>query len=297
MRHFQLWRLRVRAFTLIELLVVIAIIAILIALLVPAVQKVREAAARTQCSNHLKQIGLAVHGFNDTYKKLPPAWSPDAGSGTLGSNKDPFPGKRGTLHFYILPFIEQTAVYNLAGAEANGNNAHQALIPIYLCPADPTKTENINRYNYASTSYASNLMIFNPRGPGTLITGMADGTSNSVIFVERYKDCQPTWGGETEPAWALHPAYIGHAWDTPSFGYGEMGHGHDPDFVKDTLPFQVAPSAANCNWYVAQSGHSGTMQVGLGDGSVRGVTASLSTTTWVRACNPNDGQPLGSDWN
>src|SRR5881409_2419766 len=95
------------AFTLIELLVVIAIIAILIALLVPAVQKVREAAARIQCTNNVKQISLATHGFHDVYKKLPPAWSPDSGGGTFGTNFNGFPGKNGTIHFFILPYIEQ----------------------------------------------------------------------------------------------------------------------------------------------------------------------------------------------
>src|SRR5256885_6189643 len=90
-------------FTLIELLVVIALIAILIGLLVPAVQKVRDAAARTQCTNNLKQLGLAVQAFNDTYKKLPPV------SYATGS-KPPGP-YNGSLHFSILPFLEQTAVF------------------------------------------------------------------------------------------------------------------------------------------------------------------------------------------
>src|SRR5438105_644782 len=97
-------------FTLIELLVVIAIIAILIALLVPAVQKVREAAARTQCANNLKQIGLAMHSINDTNKALPPVAAPDGWTaGTLAA--PPYNGGPWTFFSHILPYIEQTAVY------------------------------------------------------------------------------------------------------------------------------------------------------------------------------------------
>ena len=103
-----------RAFTLIELLVVIAIIGILIGLLLPAVQKIREAAARLQCQNNLKQQALAVHNCNDTYKRLPPAIGWFASRGPAGS------AGYGTVYFHLLPFIEQDNLHKNA-ADGHGN--------------------------------------------------------------------------------------------------------------------------------------------------------------------------------
>jgi prepilin-type N-terminal cleavage/methylation domain-containing protein/prepilin-type processing-associated H-X9-DG protein len=131
------------AFTLIELLVVIAIIGILIALLLPAVQKVRSAALRTQCQNNLKQIGLALHNFHDNNDRFPPGCARDqAPFGTSGTNGS---GYGASWMAYILPFVEQDNLYRqlvFAGGSgweqtANGPVISDVVIPIYRCPASP----------------------------------------------------------------------------------------------------------------------------------------------------------------
>jgi prepilin-type N-terminal cleavage/methylation domain-containing protein len=308
------------AFTLIELLVVIAIIAILIGLLVPAVQKVREAAARTQCENNLKQIGLAVHNYVDTYKKVPPAEAATAAWYTSTGTANPYGGyvspvgKNGTVFFFLLPYVEQGPLYNLSNDSMTLPAPGATVVPIYLCPSDPSvvnaniyggcgvmQSETIQRGGYASGNYAANVMVFEPRGPKSLTAAMSDGTSNTVMFAERFRNCSPASGGGTLPAWAWNTIVNNNdGWSSPTFGatndgIDRMNHG-GALFNHSGVGFQAGPSVQACDWYVTQGGHGGTMQVGLGDGSVRGVSNSVSVNTWTSACNPIDGIPLGSDW-
>ena len=136
------------AFTLIELLVVIAIIAILIALLVPAVQKVRDAAARTQCINNLKQLGLGLHGYHDAVKKFPPGqYNP------LGQDANPF--NRSCWMQPILPYVDQLPAYDRWNAWgvtwATQVTENWNAQTVFMCPADPNKGKNVTYFHRNGT--------------------------------------------------------------------------------------------------------------------------------------------------
>ena len=299
-------------FTLIELLVVIAIIAVLIGLLLPAVQKVREAAAPAQCSNNLKQIGLAVHNVNDSLHALPPATAPDGW--TPISNAAPgYNGSPYTCFSFLLPYVEQQNLYNAQttgpsppGAYCGGQYAQPVLT--YLCPSDPgaangrSQTTNGGANGFAASNYAANYLVFgNPStasmaGAATIPASFPDGLSSTVLFAERYATCASNgdlssgtaaaslWSDSTVP-W--RPTFCVNNWaNTPtSAGYAPCAM------------FQVQPNYLNaCDPGRAQSGHTAGMNVGVGDGSVKFVLGSISPTTWAAACDPRDGAPLGSDW-
>jgi prepilin-type N-terminal cleavage/methylation domain-containing protein len=171
-----------RGFTLIELLVVIAIIAILIGLLVPAVQKVRESAARTQSANNLKQIGVAVHTFHDVYKRLPYNGLRDVwgNPGQFGS---------GSWAYQILPFVEQKNLFQMGSASPGP----QAVVPVYQNPGRgrPGFTPpGGNPHSGSTTDYALNVYLNSPGGATDApdarmrLIGIRDGTSNTILAGE-----------------------------------------------------------------------------------------------------------------
>jgi prepilin-type N-terminal cleavage/methylation domain-containing protein len=286
-----------RGFTLIELLVVIAIIAVLIGLLVPAVQKVRQAAARTQSSNNLKQMALGLHDCaSGSGDRLPPSY------GAFPAN-----GPRGSLFCFLLPYIEQDNVYNQYNpgpggtfAVSTGTPPVVGPIPVaiktYVAPSDTTNLASTQ----GLTSYASNWLVFTGTG-ASLTASFPDGTSNTVILMERFALANQFTTTGSPPTTTSTPQ--SHYWSgantyvtasyTPAVT-DSMGNVTMPAVSVGSPQYGATPATANDAQ--PQGFDTSGLQVALGDGSVRTVSSGVSALTWYYACNPSDGQPMPSDW-
>ena len=312
------------AFTLIELLVVIAIIAILIGLLLPAVQKVRAAAARMQCQNNLKQLGLAMHNFEGTYNFFAPGLNIPIGnasgevfptnalvtSGKIG--QPPFPGKFGSWLAWILPQLEQDNVqknYNFNVREYGNTNGPTTIgaqvIKTFICPSDFVPQQVItysasgNTYHFGINSYFANggvkswfistatfdgVFQINSR---TGILAITDGTSNTFMIGERYSK---------DGSWADLPNRRGWAWSNYNSPQDCLAGTLQP--INYTMPPGSGPSP---NFTLQDnrlscfgSGHTGGANFVFCDGSVRFLTLTSAgdLPTLQLLARPADGQVI-----
>jgi type II secretory pathway pseudopilin PulG len=288
------------AWTLLELLVVIGIIIVLIGLLLPAVQKAREAANGIACRNNLHQMGLASHNLNDTYGRLPPA---------IGS----FQGGCGTWFFHLLPFIEQDNLYQNSRVggiyTVAAKGVYDQPVKVYLCPSDPSVATSGTVADeqgkpWGACSYAINNWLclalnedgifLGLDGGVRLPAGVPDGLSQTVLYGEKYATCTNKDAGYPVggSSWSFYRTDNAAPYLWPALG----------PVVDNKAMFLVRPRPANCLPWNDTGGqgstpHTSGMMVCMCDGSARHLAASINPKIWWWLNTPRGGEPLsGDDW-
>ena len=224
---------------------------------VPAVYQASAKQDRQTAQNNLKELALACHNAESVFKHFPPI------IGNLG-------GKEGSLHFHLLPYVEEQANWQAGDLTAS--------IKLMRDPADRSMPPGgVYKKAFATTSFAGNWLVFKggPRAPGKArIENIIDGTSNTLMFAERYQMCNGTpclWG------------YDQFYYSAPMFSYFSLGM------------FQSHPPQETCDPALPQSIHREGILCAMCDGSVRSYGNNLGPLTWALLACPNDGQPLPLD--
>jgi type II secretory pathway pseudopilin PulG len=294
-------------FTLTELLVVCAILALLTGLILPLVQRVRDAATRSQCSNNLHQITIAIANASDAFQgKMPP------GLGLYPNRDGSENNGSGGLFFHIIPYLEALPTYRSSLCPAkggpgddgrNGNNYpyHSAWnvanvrVKSYLCPSDPT----IGGPYLSATSYGYNGLIFGLAYPNRWGQGYArypasipDGTANTVFLMDKEMQVYGSSQWVPDDGFALWvdwgPSLYSAEGGQPT-GVGAFWH------LAPRLGCRSAEEACG-DGNLPASPHPGYIMVGMGDGSVRPVSQKITASTWWKAITPDGGEVLGPDW-
>lgn len=249
-------------FTLVELLLLLGILLFLLAIFLPALFRLRQGADQVSSTNSLRMLGLAVHNAHDVNQKMPPL---------LGR----YPAKdspTSTLHFQLLPYLEQDNVFRRHQQDPLG--AMAVKVPFFTDPRDPSApSEGLYQGWLATTNYPGNWMVF--RDTGASLAQIPDGTSNTLMFAQRYQMCngQPAgWNYARLYHWAPMVAYYSKA------------------------RFQANPKQEDCDPTLPQSMSPQGILVTMCDGSSRTVSASISPHVWWLVCDPNDGQPIPDDF-
>lgn len=320
-------------FTLIELLVVIAIIGVLVALLLPAVQQARGAARRSQCQNNLKQIGLALHQFHDTHGAFPPARIVEDGLRTLSDNGTTPGIDEPTWLIHILPHLEQTALFTdwdlYKPFGVHSLRARQSAVPTYLCPERHAGAPSVapdsqvvitlscgcgggvqNIPGGAVVDYVGNHGDLSPgatgdptdfywggRGTGVLISSRPKLNSAGVIGGWRDKVAiRDISDGTSNTLMAGEPHIpIGEMTKSPYNGPAYFGR-HFQNFTRiggPGVPLPHGPTDPRGILYSFGSAHTGIVMFSLADGSVRGISTSISSGVLGDLCNRRDGSPVG----